>query len=285
MPVNLAERIEAVLGQPPSAISSLGGRDDGQVFKVQLRDGSIIVAKTGDGSRGQLELEGFMLRFLADASRLPVPEVHHSEADLLLTEYLPGLSNFSAGAQRHAAEVLAELHAISDGGYGFERDTVIGGLPQPNPHYDSWLDFFREQRLSFMGQEAVSAGRLPGEIFARLMSFGDRLDEWLEEPESPSLIHGDAWAGNILAKGDRITGFVDPAIYYADAEIELAFTTLFSTFGEEFFHRYEEIRPIKPGFWETRRDIYNLYPLLVHVRLFGGSYVSSVDDTLRRLGF
>ncbi|KPK03492.1 MAG: hypothetical protein AMJ56_19040, partial [Anaerolineae bacterium SG8_19] len=64
--------------------------------------------------------------------------------------------------------------------------------------------------------------------------------------------HGDAWAGNILANGDEITGFLDPAIYFADPEIELAFTSLFGTFGDAFFHRYREIRPIKPGFMELR---------------------------------
>ncbi len=80
-------------------------------------------------------------------------------------------------------------------------------------------------------------------------------------------------------------GFVDPAIYYAHPEIELAFTTLFGTFERPFFDRYHELRPIAPGFFEERRDIYNLYPLLVHVRLFGGSYVSSVERTLRQFGY
>ena len=92
------------------------------------------------------------------------------------------------------------------------------------------------------------------------------------------------WTGNILCRGDRIAGFVDPAVYYGDAEIELAFSTLFGTFGQPFFRRYQELRPLEPGFFEQRRDLYNLYPLLVHVRLFGGSYVDSVDRTLSRFG-
>jgi fructosamine-3-kinase len=91
------------------------------------------------------------------------------------------------------------------------------------------------------------------------------------------------WGGNVLVRDGRIAGFVDPAIYFADPEIELAFSTLFSTFGEPFFRRYSEIRPLRPGFFEVRRDLYNLWPLLVHVRLFGGAYVASVERTLDKL--
>ncbi len=70
----------------------------------------------------------------------------------------------------------------------------------------------------------------------------------------------------------------------ADAEIELAFTTLFSTFGNPFFDRYREQRPLDEGFFELRRDLYNLYPLLVHVQLFGSGYLSAVERTLKRFG-
>ena len=88
----------------------------------------------------------------------------------------------------------------------------------------------------------------------------------------------------MLAERDHITGFLDPAIYYGHPEIELAFITLFNTFGEAFFHRYHALRPIAPGFFEQRRDLYNLYPLLVHVRLFGGGYVPPIERTLAGLG-
>jgi fructosamine-3-kinase len=119
---------------------------------------------------------------------------------------------------------------------------------------------------------------------SRLERFCGRLERYIDAPAAPSLVHGDLWGGNILVKAGRIAAFLDPAIYYADAEIELAFTTLFGTFGEAFFERYRERRAIAPGFFEARRDIYNLYPLLVHTRLFGGHYAASVDGILRRYG-
>ena len=109
-----------------------------------------------------------------------------------------------------------------------------------------------------------------------------KLERYIDSGTRPSLIHGDVWGGNVLARGGRIAAFVDPAIYFADAEIELAFSTLFGTFGEAFFDRYRQIRPIAPGFFEVRRDLYNLYPLLVHTRLFGASYAASVKRSLAR---
>ena len=109
--------------------------------------------------------------------------------------------------------------------------------------------------------------------------------EFLEELPTPSLLHGDVWGGNILVHGDHITGFVDPAIYYGDPEIELSFATMFSNFGEGFLRRYGELRPLRPDFFDICRDLYNLWPLLTHARLFGGGYVKGVETTLTRLGF
>ena len=109
-----------------------------------------------------------------------------------------------------------------------------------------------------------------------------RLGRWIDEPDQPGLIHGDCWGGNVLCRRGRVAAFIDPAIYYADPDMELAFGTLFATFGPAFFRRYQDIRPLRPGFFEARRDLYNLYPLLVHVRLFGGTYLTGVERVLDR---
>jgi fructosamine-3-kinase len=111
-----------------------------------------------------------------------------------------------------------------------------------------------------------------------------RLDELVGEPNPPALIHGDVWSANVLAKGDRIAVFLDPAIYHADPEIELAFISLFDSFSNAFLERYAVIRDIDSAFFETRRDLYNLYPLLVHTYFFGGGYLDSVRNTLDRFG-
>jgi fructosamine-3-kinase len=285
MKTNIQAQLTEILGITPVRLQPLTGGCIGEVYRVDLPDKSSLVAKVADGTGITLELEGYMLHYLNAHSSLPAPGVIHSADTLLLMEFIDGHSLFSENAERHAAELLAALHGIRGDYFGFERDTLIGSLHQPNPRTDSWIDFFRDHRLFYMAGEAARVGRLPGHFLHRLDQFVAHLDDWLSEPEQPSLIHGDAWTTNILASDSRITGFLDPAIYYAHPEIELAFITLFNTFGTAFFRRYNELRPIQSGFFETRRDIYNLYPLLVHVRLFGGGYVASVDSILRRFGF
>jgi fructosamine-3-kinase len=275
--------IERAAGSWPSAYRALGGGCVADVVRVTLADGRDVVAKLGEAGSG-LALEGFMLDYLARHSGLPVPEVLHAADDLLLMKCLPADGRIDMAAELHAADLVAQLHGVGADAFGFERATVIGGLPQPNPWTESWRDFFRDQRLLHMAGAAHAAGRLPTDVMARIERLAGRLERWIDDDTRPSLIHGDMWGGNVLAANGRIAGFIDPAIYFADAEIELAFTTLFNTFSDTFFARYHEHRAIRPGFFEVRRDLYNLYPLLVHVRLFGGSYVASVAQTCERFG-
>jgi len=277
---SFGDNIEAATGQRPAQIGRLTGGCVGETYKVALDDGAVLVAKVSE--TGGLAVEGFMLGYLKAHSELPVPEVLHAADTLLLLEFVETSGGPSAGTEAHAAELLAALHGIGAENFGFEGSTAIGGLPQPNPWTPRWRDFFRDQRLLYMGRLALDRGNLIGATFARLEKLCGRIEDYIEEPDKPALIHGDCWGGNVLTRDGRIAAFVDPAIYYAHPEIELAFSTLFSTFGPAFFDRYREIRPIAPGFFEVRRDIYNLYPLLVHAALFGGQYPDAVHRTLAR---
>lgn len=284
MTPDVRSRIAAIAGSPVSKVARLTGGCIAFVYSVEFERGDVWVAKVGRAG-DDLSLEGRMLAFLKNRSLLPVPDVHHSSPELLLMSRLAGTTGLSPAAESDAARHVAALHAITDAHFGLDFDTLIGPLSQPNPKSEKWLPFFRDHRLMYMARLAREAGRLPGDIFIRIEKMSRDLDRWLIEPDAPSLLHGDLWGGNILSADGKITGFVDPAISFGHAEIELAYSTLFSTFDEPFFKAYEEVRPLQPGFFDVRLPIYLLYPLLVHVRLFGGSYVRSVETTLSRFGF
>jgi fructosamine-3-kinase len=279
MEESLRTAIQSLLGIAPKRIEPLSG-GLGAVYRVVLQDGHSVVAKAGT----EPETEAYMLRYLANHSPIPVPRPLQVTDNLLVMEYFEGNSSTSTSVELHAAELLAELHSITSTTFGLERDTLIGTLPQPNPPTEHWLTFFREHRLLYMAREAANSGRLPTSMLARIENLAQHLEQWVKEPPAPSLLHGDIWTGNVLARNGRIVGLIDPAIYYGHPEIELAFITLFNTFGDAFFQHYHALRPIAEGFFEERRDLYNLYPLLVHVRLFGGGYVQSVERILYRFG-
>ena len=280
----VAEGVRAHLGERLRSVRPLGGGCIGEVYRAELEDGTPLVAKVDRGGESHLDREAYMLRYLRENTDLPVPEVFHGSETLLLMEFVEGTNRFSEEAEHHAAELLAALHGVTAGGYGHERDTLIGSLDQPNPWTTSWVEFFRERRLLYAARVAHGAGRLPEEDLIRVERLADRLEDLIGEPNPPALVHGDAWSGNVLAKGGRISAFLDPAIYHADPEIELAFISLFNSFSDAFMRRYAQIRPIRDGFFETRRDLYNLYPLLVHTYYFGGGYLGSAQSILGRFG-
>ncbi|RED51262.1 fructosamine-3-kinase [Aestuariispira insulae] len=275
------QRIEQACARGMARADFLPGGCVGEVWKITFDDGSHAVAKTAAGD-STLDIEAYMLRYLADHSDLPVPGVIEGAKDLLVIDYVENSSGMGPSAQEHAADLLAALHQVTAPRYGHERDTLIGPLRQPNPWTERWHDFYREQRLFYMGREALETGGIGMETYERIERLGARLAEFLPEGRPASLLHGDCWGGNVLTRGNRIAAFIDPAIYHGDAEEELAYTTLFNTFGPRFFDRYREHNPLEPGFFETRVPLYTLYSLLVHARLFGGGYGTQADTILRR---
>lgn len=278
----LCDRVTDALDAEPTVVRELDGGMIGTVREIRFADREPVVAKTGDTP---LSVEAFMLRALRERSELPVPTVYHATDDLLVIEYISGDSSITPAVERDAAERLAALHERSADAYGFERDTLTGPLRQPNPWTDSWIEFYRDQRVLHAAEGARDAGALPAEHHERIRTVAAEFETLLREPDSPSLIHGDVWTTNVLATDERVTAFLDPATYYASPEIELAYILWTETFGEPFFDRYAELRGIEDGFFEQRADVYALYPLLVHVRLFGDEFVAELDRTLTTLGY
>ncbi len=255
-------------------------------MRLEFADGRQAALKASKHSHDSgLGLEAFMLRELKANSNLPIPDIYYSGDGLLIMEWMRSGGSINPKVQRHAAELLVDLHARPFEQFGYSQDTLIGPLHQPNPQMDSWIDFFRDHRLLYMAREALKENALPKKLYERIDNLASQLQVFLVEPDHPSLLHGDLWGGNIIASNNQVSGFIDPAIYCGHPEIELAFTTMFSTFGKPFFDAYQALAPLQPGFFEERMGIYNLYPTLVHVRLFGDSYLRQIDEALSKVGF
>jgi fructosamine-3-kinase len=172
---------------------------------------------------------------------------------------------------------LAALHRHTSTQYGLDHDNFIGELPQLNGRSADWVEFYRDQRIAPQVSIARQRGLLHRERERLLTRVMDRLPNLFGvHSEPPALLHGDLWSGNyMVADGDEPV-IVDPAVYYGNREVEIAFTELFGGFPGGFLDAYHEAYPLAPDYRE-RRALYQLYPLLVHLNHFGEGYGPQVD--------
>lgn len=262
----------------------LAGGMIGDVRRVALDDGMIAVAKFSEAPESRFDLEAGMLRHLGNAAVVPVPRVYAADPHVLVMEFMAG-HHMGPSAEPEAGTLLAALHDVTGDRIGFVTESLNGSLVLPNPPGERWIPFFRDHRLRFVADAATANGSLPAVLRQRVETLASRLDDVLEEPAQPSLLHGDVWASNILAEGDRITAFLDPSICYGHPELELAHAAAFGAFGPSLFDAYEIHRPIAREFWTLRRHVYALYPALMHVYFFGDRFLPLLDSTLGMTGF
>lgn len=171
---------------------------------------------------------------------------------------------------------LAAMHARPYSRFGFQADNYIGLNRQPNGFNTSWGDFFLRQRLEYQ-VGLITERQLQRQFSDRLRQHAVRLREYLDSGASqPSLLHGDLWNGNVLCSEDDRVWLIDPAVYYGDAEADLAMTEMFGGFPAEFYQAYRACRP-EPPFWALKKQIYNLYHYLNHLNIFGNGYLSGCE--------
>ena len=197
----------------------------------------------------------------------------------LLLEALELTGSRRAGDWAMLGASLAKLHRKTHTQFGFQTDNFIGATPQYNQWRDDWVDFFRDQRLVPQFRLAESKGF----HFKSATLLIEKTEQLLgrHHPE-PSLLHGDLWSGNIGFLRDGTPVIFDPAVYYGDRETDLAFSKLFGDFPASFYAAYQDEFPLQDGF-EQRKNLYNLYHILNHLNLFGGSYAMQAEQMLGKL--
>lgn len=283
---SLQERIEELIDSKITAANTVSGGSINRAAKIETDDKNTYFLKwNGSAPDDMFPKEKRGLELLASSdSGLKVPDVISSGTDsdginFLLIEFIQEGSPHKNSAENFGRR-LAKLHKNRAGNYGLDYDNYIGRLVQKNSRHDEWIDFFIEQRLAPQLKQAIDQGKLPVAVSKNFQRLYDKLPELLPE-EPASLLHGDLWGGNYFFDGEGEPVIYDPAVYYGNREIELAFTHLFGGFTADFYSAYNQSFPLQPNF-EERKDIYNLYPLLVHTNMFGGSYGRQVEGIVQQ---
>ncbi|GAA4827150.1 fructosamine kinase family protein [Algivirga pacifica] len=268
------------------SIHSIGGGCINETVLVEVNKRQFFVKTNPDQSLDFFEKEQQGLQLLRQKVQgLVIPEVYfvgeHQGIPTFVMEYvLPSTKGKNEVFFDNLGRGLAELHLHAQSTFGLEVNNYIGALPQSNRQHSTWLDFFMEERLFRQFQLAVKKGFLAESTLLKVSGLSKVL-EGVFPDENPALLHGDLWSGNCMPTNGQKACLYDPAVYYGHREMELAFTKLFGGFSERFYEAYGEVFPIASGF-EGRVAIYNLYPLMVHVNLFGMGYYREVEETLNR---
>lgn len=252
-----------------------------RALQIQTNEGDFFV-KQNDAARypGMFAAEAKGLNLLQSAGAMRVPEVIYVDGagDFIILEFIRS-SGRSKLFWENFGRALAGLHRCASSRFGLEHDNYIGSLRQSNRQHDTWNAFFIRERLEPQVKLALNEGKLSKKHAAQFENLYKRISDIFPH-EPPALLHGDLWNGNFMTGDDGEAWLIDPAVYYGNREMEIAFTRLFGGFDVRFYNTYQEVFPLQPGFHE-REALCNLYPLLAHVNLFGGGYLTSVESILK----
>jgi fructosamine-3-kinase len=266
------------------SISPVSGGDINESFYMSTSAGDYFI-KINSASRfpQMFEKEASGLNLLTETGEIKVPKHvefgEKNDVSFLIMDFIRSGSK-SRSFWNDFGQKLANLHKHSSNYFGLDYDNYIGSLKQSNKKHKTWSAFFMEERLDVQVKLARNNGQIGKETVMSFDRFYKKLNE-IFPFEPSSLLHGDLWGGNYMVdeKGDPVV--IDPAIYYGHREMDLGMTKLFGGFDPRFYDAYNQSYPLESG-WQKRMDFCNLYPLMVHVNLFGGSYINSVKSILRK---
>lgn len=282
----LHRQLTETLGAKIVTARPLTGGDINQAYALTLSDKRTVFLKTHSAAPQDMfrrEAEG--LGWLAKANALKIPQViafnDEAGAPFLVLEYL------RAGRRdTHFDEALghglAALHRAAPKHFGLDSDNYIGRLEQDNRLCSSWVEFYRTARLEPMFAHARNKVPISVELQRDFNHILTTLPERVGPTEAPARLHGDLWSGNLQCSAEGQPALIDPAVYGGHREIDLAMMKLFGGFSSRVFAAYHESYPLAAGF-QDRVPLYQLYPILVHVALFGSGYLGALHDALRAI--
>ncbi|CAN5194489.1 fructosamine kinase family protein [soil metagenome] len=265
-----------------NSTTPVGGGCINTCLKLVTNSGTFFLKyNNADKYPGMMASEAYGLELLRSTQTISIPEVvaqnESGGIDFLVLKWIESAPE-STDYWQQFGEQLAAMHHHTSNRFGLEKDNYIGSLPQSNTPTEDGIDFFIEHRLQPQLELALEKKRLPISIITQFEALYAQLPSLLPL-EPPALLHGDLWEGNYLTGPDGKAWLVDPSVQYGFREAEIAYTQLFGGFNVDFYNAYNDSFPLLQGF-QDRNEIYNLYPLLVHLNLFGGNYGNQVMGIL-----
>lgn len=285
--VFLSKAVSNVLNQEltVSELSMQGGGCINSAAAVVTDEGRFFVKWNNANLATMFDREANGLSLLATTQTILTPKVHGhgvvGDKSFLIMDFIERGSPNERYWQ-NMGEQLATLHLVEQTAFGLEEDNYIGSLHQVNKPVSDWLSFYTNHRLRAQLDMAKRRGLVD-------VPFIDGFEALLKKlpgimpPSTPSLVHGDLWNGNVMPTREAEACCYDPAVYRGAREMDLAMTRLFGGFDQQFYQAYNRINPI-PQHFEELLELYQLYPLMVHVNLFGpdSGYLNSVKMILNR---
>lgn len=278
----LANHVTQVIGQTFEAKERrpVGGGCISQAFVVSDDQRTYFVKLNDAAKLAMFEAEAGGLNEIHQTTTIRVPRpicwgIGDSRSYLVL-EWLE-LERGSAQTWQVMGQKLAAMHQVTRDRFGWHQHNTIGATPQINPWTQNWAEFFAEHRIGFQLKLAQRGGHFRDQD--RLLA---AILQLLSHQPQPSLVHGDLWSGNAAATQLGEPVILDPAVYFGDREVDLAMTELFGGFPSNFYQAYEQAFPLDPGY-NRRKTLYNLYHILNHFNLFGGSYLSQANRMIEEI--
>jgi len=278
---SIQQSISAATGLPFSIhqYQTIRGGSINRAYRITGEQQQYFLKLNHARQRDMFDAEASGLSELAAAHAIHVPlplcTGSASEYSWLVTEYIPFGSKQPHSA-RLLGEQLAAQHQYTSDVFGWFRDNTIGSTPQRNSRMDNWIDFYREQRLRCQFDLAASNG-FSGALQRKGEQLMADMDAFFSSySPQPSLLHGDLWGGNQAVDSAGKPLVFDPAVYYGDREADMAMTELFGGFSDDFYAAYNAYDALDPGY-AVRKTLYNLYHILNHANLFGGSYAAQAE--------
>ena len=289
LPSAIDEEVGRLLGDAVRASTPVAGGDINDAWRCELASGGRAFVKSRGGAEpAEFEAEAAGLRWLAEPGAAAVPAVLGvgEESAWIALEWIEPGSLHAEGAEA-LGQGLAELHLAGATGHGAlppgSPDAVlrVGSVELPAGESDSWPRVYAEERLLPLVVRARDSGSLAAADGTAVERVCERIEELAGPPEPPSRLHGDLWGGNVHAGADGRPWLIDPAAHGGHREVDLAMLRLFGSPGERLFAAYDEAYPLADGH-PDRVALWQLFPLLVHAVLFGGSYGAAAGNAARQ---